>query len=219
MDDELRRRFAEAVGAHAVSAHAHVVSPRSVDEVSAAVRVCAETGTPFSVVSGPARDTGRAGDAPLVISLHALDHIELSVPNLTLRAGAGVTVETLRARLGEAHLAVVGLSASVRAERVGDLVARGAVPRRALCGIDAVLPTGESVSVGGGVLKDVVGYDLPALLLGSGGRLAIIASVTFRLEPESSRTPVSEPPGVAADGEHALLARAFDPQGLLRRHE
>jgi FAD/FMN-containing dehydrogenase len=93
------------------------------------------------------------------------------------------------------------------------LIARGEVPRRSLCGIEAVLSTGERVSAGGSVLKDVVGYDLGTVLLGSMGALAIIVAATFRLEPARSRTPVPEPPGAVP--RHELIARAFDPQGLL----
>jgi FAD/FMN-containing dehydrogenase len=72
---------------------------------------------------------------------------------------------------------------------------------------------GERVSAGGSVLKDVVGYDLATVLLGSMGALAIIVAATFRLEPVRSRTPVAEPPGAVPP--HELIARAFDPQGLL----
>ena len=45
------------------------------------------------------------------------------------------------------------------------------------------------------MLKDVVGYDLLAALLGSAGRLAIIAAVTFRLEPAAARTRDCEATG------------------------
>ena len=85
--------------------------------------------------------------------------------------------------MAEAKLAVVGLGAETGSGHVGTLVARGEVPRRSLSGVEAVLSTGEAVKAGGAALKDVVGYDLIAALLGSAGRLAIIAAVTFRLEP------------------------------------
>ncbi|MBV8444649.1 MAG: FAD-binding oxidoreductase, partial [Candidatus Dormibacteraeota bacterium] len=91
----------------------------------------------------------------------------------------------------------------------------GEVPRRSLCGVEAVVPGGELVRFGGGVLKDVVGYDLPALLLGSMGRLAVIVAVTFRLEPAAARTPAPPPPG--AIGDLDLVTAAFDPHGLLHQ--
>ena len=90
------------------------------------------------------------------------------------------------------------------------------MPRRSLTGVEAVLPTGEAVGFGGSVLKDVVGYDLPAVLLGSMGRLAVILAVSFRLEPQHAKTPVAQALGAEAAGAHAMLVRAFDPRGLLQ---
>jgi glycolate oxidase len=50
-------------------------------------------------------------------------------------------------------------------------------------GIEAVLPTGEIVNLGGRVLKNVSGYNLTQLIIGSEGTLAIITKITFRLIP------------------------------------
>ena len=90
------------------------------------------------------------------------------------------------------------------------------MPRRTLTGVEAVLPSGELVSAGGAVLKDVVGYDLAGLLLGSLGRLAVIVAVRLRLEPAGAATPVGAAAGPVAPG---VLAGAFDPDGLLRSRE
>ena len=50
-------------------------------------------------------------------------------------------------------------------------------------GLEAVLPTGEIIQTGGKVVKNVVGYDLTHLLVGSEGTLAIITKVILRLVP------------------------------------
>ena len=50
-------------------------------------------------------------------------------------------------------------------------------------GLEAVLPTGEIIETGGKVVKNVVGYDLTHLLVGSEGTLAIITKVMLRLVP------------------------------------
>ena len=50
-------------------------------------------------------------------------------------------------------------------------------------GIEAVLPTGEIINAGGRVLKNVSGYNLTQLIVGSEGTLAIITKITFRLVP------------------------------------
>ncbi len=50
-------------------------------------------------------------------------------------------------------------------------------------GIEAVLPTGEVVNMGGRVLKNVSGYNLTQLIIGSEGTLAVITKIIFRLIP------------------------------------
>ena len=51
-------------------------------------------------------------------------------------------------------------------------------------GLQAVLPTGEIIETGGKVVKNVVGYDLTHLLVGSEGTLAIITRIILRLVPK-----------------------------------
>ncbi len=55
--------------------------------------------------------------------------------------------------------------------------------RQYVLGLEAVLPTGEIVRTGGRVVKNVVGYDLTQLLVGSEGTLAIVTEITLRLIP------------------------------------
>jgi len=50
-------------------------------------------------------------------------------------------------------------------------------------GLEAVLPTGEIINAGGRVLKNVSGYNLTQLIIGSEGTLAIITKIIFRLIP------------------------------------
>jgi FAD/FMN-containing dehydrogenase len=55
-------------------------------------------------------------------------------------------------------------------------------------GLEAVLPSGELVRVGGPVRKDVAGYDLRGLLVGSEGTLGVVTSVRMRLLPAPEAT-------------------------------
>jgi glycolate oxidase len=55
--------------------------------------------------------------------------------------------------------------------------------RRYVLGLEAVLPTGEVVRTGSKAVKNVVGYDLTQLLVGSEGTLAIITQAVIRLIP------------------------------------
>jgi glycolate oxidase len=234
MDDALRARLREAVGATGLSRD-DVVMPASVEQVVAVLRACADASTRVTVTSGDAgtstgrraaartaeaRDSDRTRGAPsgerILLSLNRLQRLNVEPQRLIARAESGVSIASLRAETAAVRLAVVGMPGSVTSEHIGSLIARGEVSRRALCGVEAVLTTGEMVSFGGGVLKDVVGFDIPTLLLGSMGRLAVIVAVTFRLEPEGAKTPVATAPGAQRDGAEPLFARAFDPQGLLQ---
>jgi len=52
-----------------------------------------------------------------------------------------------------------------------------------VCGLEAVLPSGEIINLGGKLVKDVTGYDLTQLLVGSEGTLAIVTKIILRLVP------------------------------------
>ena len=213
MNDGVLQRLREAVGAGNVDAASSTITPLDRDSAIAAVRVCAETATSLAVRSAVSSEVA-APDGGVLLSLDRLATVEVHAPGLTLRAGTGASAAAGRDAAAAAGLAVVGWGSGALPSSVGSVVARGAVPRRSLTGIEAVLATGETVAFGGGVLKDVVGYDVPALLLGSMGRLGVLLGASFRLEPAGARSATGPAPGVVAADPR--LARAFDPQGLLR---
>lgn len=212
MNEEMGRRFAEIVGPQGVAGD--VVSPPDLGSLAVVALTCNQHDIAITTTSGSPSTHQVAARGGIVISVHRLSAVHVAAPGLTVRAGAGATVAHLRDAVTKERLAVVGLGAQTGSGHVGTLVARGDIPRRSLAGVEAVLTTGETVKAGGAMLKDVVGYDLLAALLGSAGRLAIIADVTFRLEPVTARTPTSKPPGSRTW--QPALADAFDPKGLLR---
>jgi glycolate oxidase len=213
VNDELVKRFVEVVGVGCVVGD--VVSPADVAALVRVAGLCNHEGVPITVTSGDAATPGGTPErGGIILSVSKLTGIDVAAPGLTVRAGAGATVASVRLAVAKAELVVVGLGAETGSAHVGTLVARGEIPRRSLAGVEAVLSTGDAVKAGGAALKDVVGYDLIAALLGSAGRLAVIAAVTFRLEPAAARTATSKPPGTRTW--QPGLAGAFDPKGLLR---
>jgi len=64
------------------------------------------------------------------------------------------------------------------------------VTREYVLGLEVVLPSSEVIDTGSRVMKDVVGYDLTRLFVGSEGTLGIITRITLKLKPlpESRRT-------------------------------
>jgi FAD/FMN-containing dehydrogenase len=211
VDASLRRALVEAVGPDAVLQDGSMLAPATADGVSDLLRIAEDRRLPVRLTSG-------AGEALIppeggaVLSLARLAALSLDASSGVVRAEAGVTLTALASSLADAGVAVVGLGADPGSEHVGALVARGEVPRRSLTGIEAVLPGGDLIQFGGAVLKDVVGYDIASLLLGSRGRLAAIIAVHLRLVPAAAAVEVAEPAGTRDVGE---LTGVFDPEGIL----
>jgi glycolate oxidase len=92
------------------------------------------------------------------------------------------------------------------------------VTRNYVLGVEAVLPTGEILRAGGKAVKDVAGYDLVGLVVGSEGTLAVVTRVLVRLvpRPETSATLLAFYPSVdaAARAVSAILSARIVPVTL-----
>jgi FAD/FMN-containing dehydrogenase len=170
-----------------------VVRPGTPDEVVEVLRRCAQAGAPVVPQGG---NTGLVGGAvPLggevLLSLARLTEIEeVDTTAGHVVAGAGVTLAALHAAAREHGLAFgVDLAAREQAT-VGGLIATNAGGPRVLrhgsmaaqlVGLEAVLADGAVLRRMGAVEKDQAGYDLPRLLCGSEGTLAVITRARLRL--------------------------------------
>lgn len=208
--------MAAAAGAKAVDAESGAVIPGGAEQVEAVCAACAEAGVRIAVTSSAPERGRRVPEGTVLVSLARLNEVTVEPERLVARAGAGATVGAVRDAAAKAGLTLAGVRGSVAAETtVGELVARGQASRRALSGVEAVLSGGGRVGAGGSMLKDVAGYDLAGTLLGSMGRLALVTSVSFRLQPRSAPQDVAEPLGVPGGVLGDALEQAFDPQRLL----
>jgi glycolate oxidase len=90
--------------------------------------------------------------------------------------------------------------------------------KRYVLALEAVLPTGEIVRTGSKAVKNVVGYDLTQLLVGSEGTLAIITEITLRLipKPPARATLAASFASLryAVDAVSALIARRAIPAAI-----
>jgi glycolate oxidase len=90
--------------------------------------------------------------------------------------------------------------------------------KRYVLALEAVLPTGEILETGSKAVKNVVGYDVTQLLVGSEGTLAIITRITLRLIPKPpARATLSASfasVGHAVDAVSALIARRAIPAAI-----
>ena len=176
-----------------------VVVPADAQQVSAVVRACAAGRVP--VVPRGAGTGYTGGAVPIrggvVLSLERMNRIiEIDEANLVAVVEPNVITGDLQDAVEKVGLFYPPDPASLRQSVIGGNVAECAGGPRAfkygttkqyVLGLQAVLPTGELVETGGKVVKNVVGYDLTHLLVGSEGTLAIITRIILRLVP---RPPV-----------------------------
>src|SRR5205823_2494857 len=73
----------------------------------------------------------------------------------------------------------------------GALRLRFGALRDLIIGVTIALPDGTLATSGGGVVKNVAGYDLPKLTTGAVGTLGVITRAIFRLHPLPRHTSTS----------------------------
>lgn len=188
MDTALRAKLSAIVGESGVGAFA-AVHPANVTQLREVLITCVGAGASVAPVGSP-----RSGRADVVIAVDRLDAIRVDAAAMLAHVGAAAPWTAVREAVTARRLAVAGLP-SLRSERVGESIALGEVAHRVIAGIDLFTPAGELISNGGRTLKDVVGFDLAGLALGSGQRLGLVISVTLRLEPAGAGTPPEPAPG------------------------
>jgi glycolate oxidase FAD binding subunit len=132
-------------------------------------------------------------EGALVVGLRRLDRVLEHEPgDLTATVEAGITLDKLHTALGT-HGQWFPLDPPAPAEATlgGVLAANAAGPRRQgygtardlVIGMRVVAADGQLVRAGGKVVKNVAGYDLVKLYIGSLGTLGIIADATLKLRP------------------------------------
>jgi glycolate oxidase len=173
-----------------------VVTPADTSEVAAIARICSDARTPL-VPRGAG--TGYTGGAVpvrggVVLSLERLNRIlEIDEGNLLAVVQPNVTTGDLQDAVERVGLFYPPDPASLRQSAIGGNVAECAggprafkygVTRQYVLGLEAVLASGDVIRTGGRTVKNVVGYDLTHLLVGSEGTLAIVTEIVLRLIPK-----------------------------------
>lgn len=207
-----------------------VARPGSTLDVAALVAACRDHRMPI-VVRGAG--TGYTGGAVpthggVVVSMERLNRI-LAIDELNLLAVVQpnvVTADLQRAveRLGlfyppdPASLEQSSIGGNVAECAGGPRAFKYGTTKRYVLALEAVLPTGEIVRTGSKAVKNVVGYDLTQLLVGSEGTLAIITEITLRLVPlPPERATIAAAYAHvrgAVDAVTALLARRVVPAAI-----
>jgi glycolate oxidase subunit GlcD len=172
-----------------------VVLPGSPEEVAAVVRWCYSHDVPLVARGGGTGLTG--GAVPMqggvVCSLERLRRVREIEPALwRIVPEAGVTTRHVQRLARENGLFFGPDPGASEQSQIGGNVATNAGGPHALkygvtgawvAGLEVVLAPGELVTLGGWAGKDVAGYDLKSLLIGSEGTLGVITAVMLRLLP------------------------------------
>jgi glycolate oxidase subunit GlcD len=172
-----------------------VALPRNAEEVSRVMRWCYEHDVPIVPRGG---GTGYAGGAvPLaggvvlaLERLRAVRRLDAELWRASIEAGVPTAVLGRRAR--ESGLFFPPDPGAAEQSQIGGNIATNAggphsfkygVTGDFVTGLEAVVAPGELVSVGGPIRKDVAGYDIKSLLIGSEGTLGIVTGAWLKLVP------------------------------------
>lgn len=173
-----------------------LVKPADSDEISRIFKLANAERIPVFPRGG---GTGLCGGAVptangIILSLERMKNIHIDKDNLMAIAEAGATLRELIEKVegeglffpphpGDESAQIGGL---VACNAGGSRAVKYGVMRNYIKGVDAVLPTGELLSLGGELLKNNTGYDLMHLITGSEGTLAVVTRAVLRLFPPVS---------------------------------
>ena len=173
-----------------------VIFPTTTDQVSNILKLANDNEIPVTTRGAGTNVSG--GSIPvaggIVLCTTRMNTIlEIDTSNFIATVEAGVVLNDLNLEVAKHNLFFPPDPQSFLAATIGGCVSENAggpyavkygVFRHYLLGMKIVLPSGAIVDLGGRTVKNVTGYDLPQLLCGSEGTLAVITQVTLRLLPQ-----------------------------------
>lgn len=199
----------------------------STEQIAAIVRLANEK--KLSIVTRGSGTGLSGGSIPnqdcIVLCTVKMDKIlELDRANLTMLVEPGVTTLKIADAATEAGLFYPPDPGSMKISTIGGNVAENSgglrglkygVTRNYVMGMEVVLPDSEIMFLGNKCVKDVAGYSLKDLFIGSEGTLGIITKVLLRLipKPVSKKTMVATFAQMdhAADAVSAIIAAQIIP--------
>ena len=173
-----------------------VVIPENEEEVKKIVKICYEEDIPVTPRGAGSGYTGGALPVKggVLISFEKMDRIlEIDEDNAVARVEPGVVTYKLQQEVEKRGLFYPPDPASYKFCTLGGNVAENAggprcvkygVTRDFVMELNTVIHTGELIHTGKATLKDVAGYDLTRLLIGSEGTLGIFTGITLKLIPK-----------------------------------
>lgn len=207
-----------------------VVLPRSTAQVSEIVKLANQERIPI-VTRGMASGLAAASvpfNGGIALAMTRMNHLlEIDTINRTAHVEAGIVTADLQSAVEKVNLFYPPDPSSIRHSTIGGNIACNAGGPRCLkygvtgdyvLGLTVVLADGSILRTGGKVIKDVVGYDLNALMTGSEGTLGVITEALLRLtsKPKFARTALVEFNAIADASKtvNAILSAGILPATL-----
>jgi glycolate oxidase len=175
-----------------------VVFPLETGQVSSILKLANETCAPVVTRGSGTGLSGGSVPVPGSIVLCTVKMnkvLEVDQANLTMRVEPGVTTIAVAEMAQEAGLFYPPDPGSMKISTIGGNVAENSgglrglkygVTRNYVMGLEVVLPTGEVARMGNKCVKDVAGYSMKDLFVGSEGTLGILTEILLRLIPKPS---------------------------------
>lgn len=172
-----------------------VITPKTTEKIVKIVKLANKELIP---ITPRGAGSGLSGGAipdfgGIVLSMEKMNRIlEIDYKNMVMVLEPGVVTNDINEKIAENGLFFAGYPMSVKTCFIGGNVAENAgggkaikygVTGRYVLGLEIVTPTGEIMELGGKILKDVTGYNLKQLIIGSEGTLGIITKVIIKLLP------------------------------------
>ncbi len=177
-----------------------LIRPRSTDQVTTALRLCHETGTPVVPQGGL---TGISGGAhpvsgAVALSLERMNRVLAVDPQMaTLTVEAGCVLQTAQEAAQEAGLMLaVDLGARgsctiggvIATNAGGNQVLRYGMAREHVLGLEAVLADGTVLTSMNSMIKNNAGLDLKQLFIGTEGLMGVVTQAVMRLQPRPTHS-------------------------------
>lgn len=170
-----------------------VVKPGSAEEISSILKLANQEMIPVTPRGGGSGES--CGAVPIyggiVLSLERMNRIlEIDLENLAVVVEPGVITDHINEALKTSGLFFAGYSAdncfiggNIAENAGGTKAVKYGVTDRYVLGLETVLPNGEIVQIGSKCVKDVAGYNLVHMMVGSEGTLGIFTKIILRLLP------------------------------------
>lgn len=211
-EESRREEFAIDASPHDPTLPDAVVWPHTTEEVSAVLSAANERGVPVTPWSGGSSLEGNAipTSGGIVLNTFEMDDVSASPADLQATVGPGIVYDDLNDHLGTYGLRFPPGISSGDVATIGGMIANNASgfnavkygeTRDHIRQLEVVLPDGEVIQCGRGVVKTSSGYSLKDLLVGSEGTLGVVTEATIGLTgiPEQKRAAlVTFPSDVAA---------------------